>query len=133
MKLFIFAVAWTCATFAVTLAYADNYVRDGDTIVIDDVPIRLKGLSCAEKGTELGDAQTAYLKQWMSTARTVDCKLTGETTYDRQVGWCEVDGIDLGAAMITNAYCNPCRRYDTTGKYDHLPVVGNIPKYCKEK
>ncbi len=112
---------------------AETRTIDGDTIVVDGTKVRLKGLSCAEAGTELGDSQTAFLKGWMSRSEKISCLLTGETTYDRQVGWCELDGFDIGIGMITSAYCQPCRRYDTTGKYKHLSVTGSIPNYCKEE
>ncbi len=113
-------------------ANAQTYVRDGDTIVVEGTAVRLKGLSCAETGTSLGDSQTKFLKRWVSRSDKISCLLTGEQTYDRQVGWCELDGFDIGIGMITSAYCQPCRRYDTTGKYSHLKVAGPVPKYCKE-
>jgi len=95
--------------------------------------VRLKGLSCAELGSGLGDFQRTFLVGWMARSKEVSCTLTSEKTYDRQVGWCSLDGFDIGHGMISAAYCQPCRRYDSDGRYAHLPVTRSVPKYCEER
>lgn len=110
----------------------ETYVRDGDTIVVNGTPVRLKGLSCDELNTNQGISQKYILQTWMNSASKVNCTLTGEKTYDREVGWCSLDGQDIGEFMIETTGCQPCRRYDTTGKYSHLPVDGPVPNYCRK-
>ena len=39
-----------------------THVRDGDTIEVGKIPIRLNGLTCDERGTAIGDRATAYLR-----------------------------------------------------------------------
>lgn len=124
----IAAVALTAAA----PAQASSYVRDGDTVVVNNIPIRLKGLSCAELKTPLGQAQKTILMAAWNTSSRIEYTLTGETTWDRQVGWVSLDGKDIGELMIETANCQPCRRYDTTGRYAHYPVTGTVPKYCRK-
>jgi len=111
-------------------AWADTYVRDGDTIVVSNTPIRLKGLSCPELGQPGGQDAKRFLSNWLANASEIECDLTGETTYDREVGWCKIDGNDIGFEMIMEGLCEPCRRYDTDGRYAALPVDELVPSYC---
>jgi len=114
-------------------AGGENRVRDGDTVVVSGTPIRLKGLSCDELKTEAGQSQKLVLMSHFNSASEISCILTGETTYDREVGWCSLDGKDIGELMIETTNCQPCRRYDTEGRYDAYPVTGDVPKYCNPK
>ena len=108
-----------------------NYVRDGDTVVVDGVPIRIAGLSCSELTTMQGQSQKAVLVDHFNKASKIIYILTGAKTYDRSVGWVSLDGVDIGNLMITRAGCQPCRRYDVIGKYSKFPVTGDVPKYCE--
>jgi endonuclease YncB( thermonuclease family) len=74
-------------------------VRDGDTIVVSGVPVRLRGLHCPELGTAAGDRARQEMARLIGGS-PVSCVLTGERTYDRHVGWCAVHGRDLGAELI---------------------------------
>lgn len=60
-------------------------VRDGDTIVVVDQPVRLAALDCPEKGMFGGEAATSLMKR-LTNGVTVTCELDGTTTYDRVVG-----------------------------------------------
>lgn len=114
-------------------AFAGNtYVRDGDTIVVNGTPVRLKGLSCPELKEPGGQEAKQFLKDALAHTEEIRCQLTGERTYDREVGWCQLDGVDVGAVMIEYGGCQPCRRYDETGLYDKYPVTQPVPNYCKE-
>lgn len=80
-------------------------VRDGDTIEVEGVPIRLARLDCAERGTAAGEAATRHLRALLEDAR-VTCSLTGEHSHDRQVGLCTLpDGRDLNTVMIGAGLC----------------------------
>ena len=113
-----------------------THVRDGDTIEVGDIAIRLNGLTCDERGTALGDRATAYLRSQV-LGKTATCSLNGERTYDRLVGRCATEELgDIGAHLITQQLCGRCARYDPEGEYSQAqkragPYAGTIPSYCK--
>lgn len=80
-------------------------VRDGDTIVVEGVPIRFGSLDCAEMDSAQGRrARTAMLQ--LVANRDLSCHLTGRKSYDRWIGSCRLDdGRDLAAEMIRNGHC----------------------------
>lgn len=80
-------------------------VRDGDTIVVGLIPIRIANLDCAESGTSSGELATRRVKQ-LVTGQTLTCRLEGRRSYDREVGVCALpDGRDLGEIMIAEGAC----------------------------
>ena len=110
-------------------------VRDGDTIEVGEIAIRLNGLTCDERGTALGDRATAYLRsQVMGEVAT--CSLNGERTHDRLVGRCATEELgDIGAHLIAQHLCGRCTRYDSAGVYEDTqkragPYAGAMPPYC---
>ena len=115
-----------------------THVRDGDTIEVGNVAIRLNGLTCDERGTALGDRATAYLRSHVMD-KVVTCSLNGERTYDRLVGRCMIEELgDIGAHLITQQLCGRCERYDPEGEYAQAqrnagPFAGAIPSYCKSQ
>ena len=98
-----------------TLNGTITHVRDGDTIEIDGVAVRLSALDCPENGTRQGDKATRIAKQFEgSLAR---CELTGAKTYDRLVGYCEINGADFGRYMMENSACRVWEKYDVWDRY----------------
>ena len=91
-------------------------VRDGDTIVVADQPVRLAALDCPENGKFGGDAATNLMKR-LTDGVTVTCELDGTTTYDRVVGYCSARGRDLGQQMIDAEVCGIYQKYNTEGRY----------------
>lgn len=82
-----------------------THVRDGDTIEVSGVPVRIANLDCAELGTTAGNHATAVMRRLAASA-TASCQLEGRMSFDRQVGVCSIDGIgDLGEAMIQAGAC----------------------------
>ena len=80
-------------------------VRDGDTIVVGLIPIRIANLDCAESGTTDGEAATQLAKELVAGA-TLTCQLEGRRSYDREVGLCSLsDGRDFGEALIAAGVC----------------------------
>ena len=65
MRMILTALAINFATQAVAgetaLAGTVTYVRDGDTIEVNNVPIRLAALDCPERGTRDGDYATKHI------------------------------------------------------------------------
>lgn len=109
-------------------------VRDGDTIVVAGVPVRLNGLHCPERSDPGGAAATAAMRRLVAGAQ-VNCDLTGEQTYDREVGRCSVAGEDLGATLIRLGVCARCPRYDRLGRYVPAQRAAGdwdepLPGYC---
>jgi endonuclease YncB( thermonuclease family) len=92
-----------------------THVRDGDTIEVNNVPIRLAALDCPERGTKDGDYASMLAKQFQSLQAT--CDLTGAKTYDRLVGYCEVNGTDFGRYMMQNSACKVWEKYDVWDRY----------------
>ena len=113
-----------------------THVRDGDTIEVGEIAIRLNGLTCDERGTALGDRATAYLKSEVM-GKVATCFLNGERTYDRLVGRCATEELgDIGAHLIAQQLCGRCTRYDSAGIYEDAqksagPYTGAMPSYCR--
>ena len=92
-----------------------THVRDGDTIEVNNVPIRLAALDCPERGTRDGDYASMLAKQFQGLQAT--CELTGAKTYDRLVGYCSINGADFGRYMMNNSSCKVWEKYDVWNKY----------------
>ena len=135
--LLLFGVFWPINVSAqAELTGQITHVRDGDTIEVGNIAIRLNGLTCDERGTALGDRATAYLRSQV-LGKTATCSLNGERTYDRLVGRCATEDLgDIGAHMITQQLCGRCERYDSGNEYVQAqtkagPYAGTMPSYCK--
>ena len=92
-----------------------THVRDGDTIEIDGIAIRLAALNCPENDTQKGKYATKVAKQFAGLQAL--CELTGAKTYDRLVGYCKIKGTDFGRYMINNSACKVWEKYDVWNKY----------------
>jgi endonuclease YncB( thermonuclease family) len=110
-------------------------VRDGDTIEVGGIAVRLQGLHCPEL-REAGGRAASSAMQRLTRGNEVRCTLTGERTYDRIVGTCHVGASDLAAALIRERVCARCPRYDTAGRYaaaqrDAGAWNRSMPGYCR--
>ena len=108
-------------------------VRDGDTIEVGKIPIRLNGVSAPEMNEPLGPQSKAFMTDLVMSKR-LRCELNGEKTHDRFVGVCYLDGKDIGATVIANGLALDCPRY-SGGRYAEYEVQGaealiKLPKYC---
>ena len=92
-----------------------THVRDGDTVEVNGVAIRLSALNCPENGTQKGNYATKVAKQFQGTK--MKCELTGAKTYDRLVGYCSVNGMDFGRYMMQNSSCKVWEKYDVWDRY----------------
>ena len=92
-----------------------THVRDGDTIEVNGIAIRLSALNCPENGTQKGNYATEVAKQF--TGLKAACELTGAKTYDRLVGYCEINGSDFGKYMMDNSSCAVWEKYDVWDRY----------------
>lgn len=77
-----------------------THVRDGDTIEVSGVPVRIANLDCAESGTAAGERATERMRQ-LANLGPFFCRLDGRKSYDREVGLCHLaDGRDVGEVLI---------------------------------
>ena len=90
-------------------------LRDGDTIEIDGIAIRLAALNCPENDTQIGKYATKVAKQFAGLQAL--CELTGAKTYDRLVGYCKINGTDFGLYMMNNSACKVWEKYDVWDRY----------------
>ena len=95
-----------------------THVRDVDTIEVGNVAIRLNGLDGPELSTNVGLQAKRFMTELVLNQQ-VTCELTGERSYDRQIGVCFLDGDDIGAIAVSNGYALDCRRY-SGGRYASL-------------
>jgi endonuclease YncB( thermonuclease family) len=98
-----------------TLAGEATYVRDGDTIVVGTMPIRLNGLAAPE-GDEPGGAAATRAMVDLVQGRKLRCELDGERTHDRCVGVCYLDGQDISEVMVRRGLARDCERF-SGGRY----------------
>ena len=108
-------------------------VRDGDTIVVAGVPVRLNGLDAPETNTRAGQEAKNALTEYLR-GKSVTCKLNGERTYDRMVGTCYVGQSDIAASLVAAGLALDCARY-SGGRYRRFEPEGirqRLPQagYC---
>ena len=119
---------------AETLIGRADHVRDGDTIVVSGVPIRLQGLAAPELGEKWGRAARDAMQRIVAGKR-LHCELTGERSYDRHIGICRLDdGRDIAAVLVGQGLGRDCRRY-SNGRYADVEVERSrtlpLPGYCR--
>ena len=107
-----------------------THVRDGDTIEIGDVAIRLQGLHAPEGNEAGGSDATAFMTDLVLGHKLV-CDLTGERSHDRLIGICYLNGKDIAAELVAAGLGRDCPRY-SGGRYapmDRRPDM-LLPDYC---
>ena len=89
------------------LAGSVTHVRDGDTIELAGVPVRIANLDCPEQRTAAGRRATNRMRH-LAAAGPVACRLSGRRSYDREIGLCRLfDGRDMGAVLVSEGLCSP--------------------------
>jgi micrococcal nuclease len=122
-----------------TLTGQVTHVRDGDTIVVGGMPIRLNGLAAPESDEPGGAAATKAMIKLVQ-GRTLRCELDGERTHDRCVGICYLDGVDISATMVAAGLARDCPWF-SGGRYRNTEAqaaaagatIGQnyqLPAYC---
>ena len=111
-----------------------THVRDGDTIEVGKVPIRLNGVSAPELKEPLGPQSKQFMRNLVN-GKHVRCELTGAKTYDRFVGTCYLDGENIGIAVIAAERALDCPRY-SGGRYAEFELASSreaikLPNYCR--
>ena len=110
-----------------------THVRDGDTIEVGKIPIRLNGVSAPELDEPLGKASKQFMADLVD-GKSVRCELTGSKTYDRLVGTCYLDDEDVGIAIISEGLALDCPRYSGRRYAVHERSAARerirLPGYC---
>ncbi len=84
-----------------TLEGTVSHVRDGDTIELGPIAIRLEGIAAPELN-EPGGALAADAMRDLVLEKDLRCDLTGDRSHDRVIGVCFLDdGRDSGATRAT--------------------------------
>jgi endonuclease YncB( thermonuclease family) len=100
------AVKWQYTTIS-----GPVHVIDADTVIVSSTRVRLKGVDAAELGTPRGE--NARRVMMAIVTKELTCRLTGEKTWGREVGYCvTTDGIDINQAIIASGAALACPRYD---------------------
>ncbi len=98
-----------------TLSGVISHIRDGDTIEVGDIPIRIAALDCPENDTEDGKAASRFALQFKNSK--VICDLTGAMSYKRLVGYCRLEEVDFATTMTKNTKCKFWPKYDIWNRY----------------
>jgi len=109
------AVAPKASSSPTILSGKVTHVRDGDTIEVNGVAVRLSALDCPENDKSQGQIATKLAKQFVGLQAI--CELTGAKTYDRVVGYCSINGSDFGLYMMQNSSCKVWPKYDVWDRY----------------
>lgn len=110
-----------------------THVRDGDTLEIGEVAIRLEGLHAPETNTTVGQEAKSFLTD-MIRGETASCWLSGKTSFDRSIGVCFVNEQDIAASLVAEGLGRDCPA-QSEGRYarfenDATNKVAGLPSYC---
>ncbi len=119
-----------------------THVRDGDTIEVAGLPIRLQGLAAPEL-SEPGGAEAARAMWMLLHSQEVRCELTGERSHDRCIGVCYVRGRDVAAELVRAGAARDCPRF-SGGRYANeerdaareratIAEAYRLPGYCRPR
>jgi len=124
-----------------TLEGTVSHVRDGDTIEVGPIAIRLQGIAAPE-GNEPGGAIATDAMRDLVLGKELRCDLIGDRSHDRVIGACFLDdGRDVGEVMVFQGQARDCRRF-SRGRYvdaeRHARTMGHdlsqiymLPEYCE--
>lgn len=105
-------------------------VVDGDTIILDNVRIRLQGIDAPElkqtcynkqdgKIWQCGLESRDHLRQLISDKK-IACTNEGLDRYKRQLSYCYADTINLNRAMVRDGYAVSYTKFDALFFIDEM-------------
>ncbi len=134
----VIAAAIVCPVYSIAGEQTEisgivTHVRDGDTIVIGKVAVRLYGISAPELNEPFGEDAREFMQKLVLRKR-LKCALNGKKTYDRFVGICYLEKVDIGLVIIANGFALDCPRY-SEGRYKNIKQTSSkykirLPDYC---
>jgi len=104
-----------------TITGAVLAVRDVDTIVVNQTPIRLSGVDGPERTTPQGQRAQRWMTDFLR-GKKLRCVLDDSRSYDRRIGICYTRQQDIGAAAIEAGQALDCPRF-SNGRYSHLETA----------
>src|SRR4051794_26106306 len=117
----LLCIGWAWLALAAPAAAGERLagrarVLDGDTITVEGIHVRLKGVAAPEvahfgRGGEPGGEEARDFMVKLVDGQTVVCDLTQERTWGRRVGWCYRNGRDVAEALIGAGLARDCPRY----------------------
>ena len=112
-----------------------THVRDGDTIEVNGMAVRLNGLHAPELHERGGSAARTWMVEH-TRGQQVVCVLNGDRTHDRWVGTCRNKDGDLAAQLIAAGLGRDCPRW-SGGRYARLETAAAkwmpLPAYCTRR
>ncbi len=109
-----------------------THVRDGDTIEVGSVAVRLNGVAAPELSEPGGRRAKAFMVRLVA-GKAVRCDLDGSRSFDRVVGVCYLDGQDIGASIVAASLARDCPRF-SGGRYAEFDTAASkrlpLPGYC---
>ena len=122
--LFLLVLFWNYDCFAADSKVISGIpsITDGDTLRIGDIRIRLLGIDAPETKQTCTDANgKIYHCGIVSTdalvnkigGRSIDCRLNGKQSYNRELGTCYLKEDDLNKWMVRNGVAVAYRHYST--------------------
>ena len=117
--------------------YSVNIV-DADTIDVGNDRVRLDGISADERGKPTYNSCKREVSSIIRKSSEVICYMSGEMTYNREVGECFVvnNGVqeDLNRLIVESGCARDCRRY-SGGYYKKFETKVSkqldLPNYCR--
>ncbi|MCG8543277.1 MAG: thermonuclease family protein [Alphaproteobacteria bacterium] len=88
----------------------DAIIVDGDSIIVNEVPIRLWGIDAPETGTLEGDRAKAYMRA-LTRNNQVRCEDNGQRIQGHIMAQCFIGEVDLGSIMVLSGNAVDWRRY----------------------
>ncbi len=134
------AVSLALALLSLAAPYASQsnltgkvtHVRDGDTIEVGGVAIRLNGVAAPELSEPGGQRAKTFMIRLVA-GKAVRCDLDGSRSFDRVVGVCYLDGQDIGASIIAAGLARDCPSF-SGGRYAEFDTAASkrlpLPGYC---
>ena len=112
---------------------AVTHVRDGDTIEVEGVPVRLSGLHAPEMHEDRGSTARDFMINLVA-GQQVRCELTGARSYDREIGICYLGSTDIAAELVKAGLGRDCPRFSMGRYQEHedprLRDLMPLPDYC---
>jgi endonuclease YncB( thermonuclease family) len=112
-----------------------SHMRDGDTLVIAGIALRLLGLHAPELREPGGVAARAWMVE-RTAGQVVVCRLTGARSHGRRIAVYRNRDGDLAAQLIAAGLGRDCPRY-SAARYAGLETDTArrlaLPAYCRPR
>ena len=107
------------------------HIRDGDTLEVAGIPVRLDGLHAPERIEAYGREASAMMARIVA-GQTLSCALTVARSYDREIGLCRDEaGHDVARALVEAGLGRDCPRYSRVGTPTPRPLGRGGPSACR--